>query len=360
MATLTPPDLARRPGASSPADAATSRRARSGSRPTRPAPPSSPIWMPPPAAVPTSRPSTPPSVERTRGHFAPLVARRRRPAWRSARRRRCSRRSSPPPCRRRRGALRRGRLLLDGPAVRARGARHPAAHRSARRTRRRDHAPTPGSSRSRSCSRRPARWRMPRPSSPRPRASRRAHAVRRDPGGRVAAGGGRRFRRRDLPRVQVAVRPARRRVPDDQRGARTRRVPAVFAGWYAGADPWTSCYGARGASSPPMRTRFDVSPAWQAFVGAEPALELFASLDRAALHEHATGLAARVPRGPRTREAAAPERDRHLERPRRSRPRAAHGRRESRRPAAPAARASPSTSSTTSRTSPTRCTALGR
>jgi selenocysteine lyase/cysteine desulfurase len=38
-------------------------------------------------------------------------------------------------------------------------------------------------------------------------------------------------------------------------------------------------------------TRFDVSPAWQAFVGAEPALELFASLERAALHEHATGLA---------------------------------------------------------------------
>jgi hypothetical protein len=41
----------------------------------------------------------------------------------------------------------------------------------------------------------------------------------------------------------------------------------------------------------PDATRFDVSPAWQAFVGAEPALELFASLDRAALHERATALA---------------------------------------------------------------------
>lgn len=65
----------------------------------------------------------------------------------------------------------------------------------------------------------------------------------------------------------------------------------IHAGWYAGADPWASCYGheidlARDAS------RFDVSPAWQAFVGAEPALALFAGLDPHALHAHATGLAA--------------------------------------------------------------------
>ena len=67
-------------------------------------------------------------------------------------------------------------------------------------------------------------------------------------------------------------------------------VPAVFAGWYAGADPWTSCYG-RDVELAPDATRFDASPAWQAFVGAEPALELFASIEPAALHEHATGLA---------------------------------------------------------------------
>jgi selenocysteine lyase/cysteine desulfurase len=67
-------------------------------------------------------------------------------------------------------------------------------------------------------------------------------------------------------------------------------VPAIFAGWYAGADPWTSCYG-HSVTLASDASRFDVSPAWQAFVGAEPALELFASLDPAALHDHATGLA---------------------------------------------------------------------
>lgn len=67
-------------------------------------------------------------------------------------------------------------------------------------------------------------------------------------------------------------------------------VPAVFAGWYAGADPWTSCYGHE-VELADDASRLDVSPAWQAFVGAEPVLALFASLDRAALHAHATGLA---------------------------------------------------------------------
>lgn len=68
------------------------------------------------------------------------------------------------------------------------------------------------------------------------------------------------------------------------------RVPAIFAGWYAGADPWSSCYG-HAVELAPDASRFDVSPAWQAFVGAEPALELFASLDPAALLAHSTGLA---------------------------------------------------------------------
>ena len=72
-------------------------------------------------------------------------------------------------------------------------------------------------------------------------------------------------------------------------------MPPVFAGWYAGGDPWVSCYGHE-VELAADASRFDVSPAWQAFVGAEPALELFASLDARALYEHATGLAARVPR----------------------------------------------------------------
>lgn len=67
-------------------------------------------------------------------------------------------------------------------------------------------------------------------------------------------------------------------------------VPPIFAGWYSAADPWTSCYGSAGALADDA-TRFDVSPAWQAFVGAEPVLELFAATDRAALYAHATQLA---------------------------------------------------------------------
>jgi selenocysteine lyase/cysteine desulfurase len=69
-----------------------------------------------------------------------------------------------------------------------------------------------------------------------------------------------------------------------------RDIPPLFAGWYAGADPWSSCYGGE-VELAPDATRFDVSPAWQAFIGAAPALALFASLDADLLHDHATGLA---------------------------------------------------------------------
>lgn len=65
----------------------------------------------------------------------------------------------------------------------------------------------------------------------------------------------------------------------------------VHAGWYAGADPWSSCYGGV-VDLASDASRFDTSPAWQAFVGAEPALALFASLDQAAVYAHTTGLAA--------------------------------------------------------------------
>ncbi|MEW1833339.1 aminotransferase class V-fold PLP-dependent enzyme [Microbacterium sp. NPDC079995] len=62
------------------------------------------------------------------------------------------------------------------------------------------------------------------------------------------------------------------------------------AGWYAGADPWASCYGTDATLAASAR-RFDVSPAWQAFVGAEPALALFADADPRALHDEVTELA---------------------------------------------------------------------
>ena len=68
-------------------------------------------------------------------------------------------------------------------------------------------------------------------------------------------------------------------------------VAATQTGWYAGDDPWSSCYG------PEMRLardarRYDVSPAWPVWVGAEPAIALFRSLDIDAVHDHVTRLAA--------------------------------------------------------------------
>jgi selenocysteine lyase/cysteine desulfurase len=71
-----------------------------------------------------------------------------------------------------------------------------------------------------------------------------------------------------------------------------RTLRPVHAGWYAGDDPWSSCYGT-GATLASSARRFDVSPAWQAFVGAEPALRLFAGAPMAKIHAYTTGLAAR-------------------------------------------------------------------
>ncbi len=70
-----------------------------------------------------------------------------------------------------------------------------------------------------------------------------------------------------------------------------RVLVPVQAGWYAGEDPWTSCYGGD-ADLAGCARRFDVSPAWQAFVGAEPALAAFATTDIAQVHAWTTRLAA--------------------------------------------------------------------
>jgi Selenocysteine lyase len=63
----------------------------------------------------------------------------------------------------------------------------------------------------------------------------------------------------------------------------------VNAGWYAGEDPWDSCYG---AEFQPARTarRFDTSPAWQAFAGAEAAIGLFAAADLDEVWRHCSEL----------------------------------------------------------------------
>ncbi|CAN5365874.1 aminotransferase class V-fold PLP-dependent enzyme [soil metagenome] len=55
----------------------------------------------------------------------------------------------------------------------------------------------------------------------------------------------------------------------------------VQAGWYSGDSVWTSIYGPAMNLAPDAR-RFDVSPAWQAWIGAEQSIDLFAGLD---IHE---------------------------------------------------------------------------
>lgn len=62
------------------------------------------------------------------------------------------------------------------------------------------------------------------------------------------------------------------------------------AGWYAGAHPWDSIYGAPLRLAADAR-RFDISPAWHSWVGQAPALDLLTEIGVSALHEHALGLA---------------------------------------------------------------------
>lgn len=74
------------------------------------------------------------------------------------------------------------------------------------------------------------------------------------------------------------------------RPERLEMLRPLHAGWYAGADPWTSIYG------PPLRLagearRLDISPAWLAWAGTVPALELLAEVGIAAIHRHDVGLA---------------------------------------------------------------------
>lgn len=61
------------------------------------------------------------------------------------------------------------------------------------------------------------------------------------------------------------------------------------AGWYAGDDVWTSTYGPAMNLATDAR-RFDVSPAWQAWIGAEQSIGLFAGLDIAEVWAWTSGL----------------------------------------------------------------------
>ncbi len=74
-------------------------------------------------------------------------------------------------------------------------------------------------------------------------------------------------------------------VAPDRVGA----LAPISAGWYAGADRWSSIYGlplrlAEGAR------RFDVSPGWQAWVGTEASLAFLEGVGASALQDHAVAL----------------------------------------------------------------------
>ncbi|TQO21123.1 selenocysteine lyase/cysteine desulfurase [Rhodoglobus vestalii] len=66
-------------------------------------------------------------------------------------------------------------------------------------------------------------------------------------------------------------------------------ITPVQAGWYAGEDIWCSVYGPDMTLATDAR-QFDVSPAWQAWVGAEHSIELFANIDIAEVWEHSIRL----------------------------------------------------------------------
>ena len=68
------------------------------------------------------------------------------------------------------------------------------------------------------------------------------------------------------------------------------------AGWYAGESPWSSIYGGPLRLAADAR-RFDVSPAWHAWVAAAPAVGLLADLGAQSLYRHAMGLANRFRAG---------------------------------------------------------------
>jgi selenocysteine lyase/cysteine desulfurase len=68
------------------------------------------------------------------------------------------------------------------------------------------------------------------------------------------------------------------------------RLPTLAAGWYAGDDRWDSIYG------PPLRLaadarRYDLSPAWSAWLGHAPALDLLLEVGIDRIHGHDVGLA---------------------------------------------------------------------
>ncbi len=72
--------------------------------------------------------------------------------------------------------------------------------------------------------------------------------------------------------------------------SRRDEIVPTSAGWYAGQDPWASIYGSPLRLAADAR-RFDISPAWLAWVGTAPSLQLIADVGVDVLHQHSVGLA---------------------------------------------------------------------
>ncbi|ROQ69903.1 selenocysteine lyase/cysteine desulfurase [Streptomyces sp. 840.1] len=73
-------------------------------------------------------------------------------------------------------------------------------------------------------------------------------------------------------------------------------LPAVFAGWVSAEDRWGSTYGPVAELAPDAR-RYDEPPAFLSYHGAEHSLALLNEIGIDAVHDHATGLAARFRAG---------------------------------------------------------------
>lgn len=68
------------------------------------------------------------------------------------------------------------------------------------------------------------------------------------------------------------------------------RIQPLYAGWYAGPDPWESIYGLPLRLAPDAR-RLDLSPAWHAWVGTAASLLLLNEVRIGRIHSHDVGLA---------------------------------------------------------------------
>ena len=205
--------------------------------------------------------------------------------------------------------------------------------------------------RSRSCSRRRARWRMRgHPSPPPRRPSARARSCdTTQAAGWMPTDRHRRRPRRSATRTSGCAPRAGRRSPRSRR-VRCAEMRAALRGLVLGRRPVGVLLRARRCTSPRTPRRFDVSPAWQAWVGAEAG----ARIRRVARRR---GGAATTRSASRTRSASgsdsapARQRDRDVARRRRHRARRALAARASPPRAAPGAPGSRSTSGTTTRTS---------